>query len=129
MTNALSRKSPIKSDVEILNPTFPNLKHNINKINGTVQSIASLKRNAEMETLEDSYISNTDPNYKEEKKDKERYFFGYKSLQRNEHRTVYKRTNDIRNLKLNLTKKSLNSKEPINGHHFSEIYYQFKRQM
>ena len=79
--------------------------------------------------LDDSYYSAPEEKAEIEKKKKRSNYFGYEKTNAEEQQYHFKRINDLLKLELNFLKRHDRVENNNKQHDYSEIFYQFKKQM
>jgi len=81
------------------------------------------------ENLDDSYYSTPEEKAEIEKKKKRANYFGYEKTNAEEQKYHFKRINDLLKLELNFLRRHDRVENNNKQHDYSEIFYQFKKQM
>lgn len=112
-------KNPVAQNKFML----PNLKDNYKKPDNN-ETRPNTVRN-----LDDSYYSVPEEKAETEKKKKRSNYFGYEKTNAEEQQYHFKRINDLLKLELNFLRKHDRVENNNKQHDYSEIFYQFKKQM
>jgi hypothetical protein len=79
--------------------------------------------------LDDSYHSTPEEKAETEKKKKRANYFGYEKTNAEEQQYHFRRINDLLKLELNFLRRHDRVENNNKQHDYSEIFYQFKKQM
>lgn len=123
LDKALNMNNTTKNIVAPHKFMLPNLKDAYKKPDGN-ETRPNTNHN-----LDDSYYSVHEEKAETEKKKKKSNYFGYEKTNAEEQQYHFKRINDLLKLELNFLRRHDRVENNNKQHDYSEIFYQFKKQM